>query len=379
VWRHLALFVVWFQVMVPAPLHAQGPREIARLDDRVEPQPARAASSAMVVFRPAPAGLSMRRPYARGRVPVVFIHGLWATPVSWERMVATLEADRELCDRYQFWTFGYSTGDPIPYSACLLRRSLEEARRRFDLDNTDASFDRMVLVGHSMGGLLAKMTVVESGTRLWREVSDRPFDELAGEPDDRNLFGQALLVRPLPGVRRVVFIATPHRGSQLNRGWLQNWGMRLVRGNESLRSAYDRLLARNAPAFFTKDFRKGPPTSIEELEWDAPFLRSLRDLVASPDVKFHSIIAVRAQAGRAERTDGLVSYASAHLEGASSEVVISAGHLCQDHPEVIREVRRVLLEHRSETFGPEAVGVRRGAPNEPGGDASETLGPVNTR
>ena len=135
----------------------------------------------------------------------------------------------------------------------------------------------MVLVGHSMGGLLAKMTVVESGTRLWREVSDRPFDELAGEPDDRNLFGQALLVKPLPGVRRVVFIATPHRGSKLNRGWLQNWGMRLVRGNESRavglrpahRTQYPGLLQGTISA-------RAPPTSIEELEWEAPFLRSLR-------------------------------------------------------------------------------------------------------
>jgi pimeloyl-ACP methyl ester carboxylesterase len=259
-------------------------------------------------------------------------------------MIAVLEADGQLKDEYQFWTFGYRTGDSIPYSACLLRRGLEDARRQFDPGKTDPSFDRMVLVGHSMGGLLTKMMVVESGTRLWSDVSDRPFDELVGEPDDRNMFGQVLLVKPLPGVRRVVFIATPHRGSRLDGGWMQSLGSRLVRRTDPMRSACDRLIACNDRGFFKADFRHGLPSSIDELQWEAPFLKGLFELSPSPDVKLHSIIAVRPD--RRERTDGLVSYASAHLDGASSELVISAGHLCQDHPEVIREVRRVLLEHR---------------------------------
>jgi pimeloyl-ACP methyl ester carboxylesterase len=343
--RLLVCFVVWFQVVVRAPLHAQGPRVDERTDGRSEARPARPESVAKSEFRYSPTGLSLRRPYTRGKVPVVFIHGLWATPVSWDRMIVALETDPRLSVEYQFWTFGYSTSDGIPYSACLLRRSLEEARRRFYPDRTDSSFDRMVLVGHSMGGLLAKMMVVDSGTHLWSDVSDRPFEQLVGEPEDRSLFGQTLLIKPLRGVRRVVFIATPHRGSKLDRGWLQSLGLRLVRGNEPLRSAYDRLMARNAPGFFKADFRKGLPTSFEELEWEAPLLRSLQGLGAAPDVKFHSIIAVHPGHLEAERTDGLVSYASAHLEGTASEVVISAGHLCQDHPDAVREVRRVLEEH----------------------------------
>ena len=187
-------------------------------------------------------------------------------------MIESLEADPALRDRYQFWTFGYSTGDPIPYSAALLRRDLDEVRRKFDPDGTDAAFDRMVLVGHSMGGLLAKMMVQDSGTRLWRLVSDRPFDELAGEPDDRELFRRALIFEPRPEVRRVVFIATPHRGSRVDRGGLEHLGSRLVRLPDPLRASYERLMARNGPDFFTERFRKGLPTSIDELEWRSPIL-----------------------------------------------------------------------------------------------------------
>ncbi len=214
-------------------------------------------------------------------------------------MIAALESDPGLRDEYQFWTFRYATGDPIPYSACLLRRSLEEARRRFDPENTDTSLDRMVLIGHSMGGLLAKMMVVESGTRLWRDVSDRPFEQLEGEPEDRELLGQALLVKPLPEVRRVVFIATPHRGSKLNGGWLHSLGARLVKGTEPLRSAHDRLILRNRPGFFKDDFRKGLPSSVEELAWETPFLRSLRELAACAgcEISFDH----RGESGRSRR------------------------------------------------------------------------------
>ena len=290
-------------------------------------------------------GLSLLRPYARGKVPVVFIHGLWSSPWSWQRMIGKLEVDRSLEYRYQFWTFGYSTGDPIPHTASLLRRDLDEVRRKFDPGKSDPAFDRMVLVGHSMGGLLVKMMVVETGDRLWRVVSDRPFDELSSEPGDRDLFRRVLFFKARPEVRRVVFIATPHRGSQLDRGSLQRLGTRLVRLPDPLRAAHGRLISRNAPTFFKEHFRKGLPTSIDELEWGSPILTGLHDLKVAPTVQVHSIIAVRPETAKRGRTDGLVTYDSAHLADAASERIVPAGHLCQDHPDVIREVQRILAGH----------------------------------
>jgi hypothetical protein len=266
-------------------------------------------------------------------------------------MVEALEADPALRDRYQFWTFGYSTGDPILYSAWLLRHDLDEARRRLDPDGTDAEFDRMVVVGHSMGGLLAKMMAQDSGSRLWRLVSDRPFDELAGDPEDRDLFRHALFFRPRPEVRRVVFIATPHRGSRVDRGGLERLGTRLVRIQEPLRAAYGRLMARNRPAFFQERLREGLPTSIEELEWGSPILTGLSELGLAPGVAAHSVIADRRDPPRDGGSDGLVPYDSAHLDGVASEVLVSSGHLCQGHLAVIAEVRRILAEHVAADVG----------------------------
>ena len=342
---HASAAAVVTTLIVATSAWAQAPSKVESSRAAPGPAPKRADADVLSLFRFESTGLSLVRSYQRGRIPVVLIHGLWSNPCSWCQMIDALEADAALRERYQFWTFGYSTGDPLPYSAALLRRDLDEARRKFDPDRSDAAFDRMILVGHSMGGLLAKMMVVDTGTRLWRLISDRPVEDLAGDQADRELFRSGLIFKPRPEVRRVVFIATPHRGSRVDRGGLGRLGSRLVRLPDPLRASYGRLLARNGPDFFTERFRKGLPTSIDELEWQSPILSRLDELGLAPAIKAHSIIADRHDPPGPGGSDGLVPYESAHLDGTVSESLVSSGHLCQDHPAVIGEVRRILAEH----------------------------------
>ena len=63
-----------------------------------------------------------------------------------------------------------------------------------------------------------------------------------------------------------------------------------------------------------------------------------------PKIPYHTIV------GNTEGTlpggsDGVVEYASSHLDGAASEVVIKNGHSVQQNPLAIQEIRRILLEH----------------------------------
>jgi pimeloyl-ACP methyl ester carboxylesterase len=340
-----AAAVVLVALIAATAARSQSPAGVEPSREPAAPAPAQQHADVSGLIRFEPMGLALLQPYRRGRIPVVFVHGLWSNPSSWSRMVEALEADADLRDRYQFWTFGYSTGDPILHSAVLLRRDLDEARRKFDPDRSDAAIDRTVVVGHSMGGLLAKMMVQDSGLRLWQIASDRPADELAGAPEDRDLFHDALIFKSRPEVRRVVFIATPHRGSHLDRGRLGHIGSRLVRLQEPLRACFERLVARNGPSFFHERLRKGLPTSIDELEWGSPVLTALSELRLPAEVKVHSIIADRRDPPATGGGDGLVPYDSAHLDGVASESLVSSGHLCQDNPAVIREVRRILVEH----------------------------------
>jgi pimeloyl-ACP methyl ester carboxylesterase len=260
-------------------------------------------------------------------------------------MIERLKSDAATNSGFQFWTYGYSTGDPIPYSAHLFRRDLDEARQKLDPGKADAAFDQMVVVGHSMGGLLTKMISVETGDRLWRVVSNHPFSDLIGQAEDRNLLRSGLIFSAHPSVRRVVYIATPHRGSRFDQGSIQRVGTRLIRTPDPLRAAHDRLVAQNPATFFREHFRRSVPTSIDELVWGSPILTGLSEISHPPTLKVHSIIAVRPDSASDQRTDGLVSYDSAHVAGAESERIVSGGHLCQEHQDVIEEVRRILAEH----------------------------------
>jgi pimeloyl-ACP methyl ester carboxylesterase len=289
-------------------------------------------------------GLEMRRPYERGKIPVILIHGLWGSPRNWDRMVEYLDADPALRARYQFWLIGYASGDSIPYSSHLLRQSLRRARQVFDPKGTDRAFDRMVVVGHSLGGILAKMMVQSSGSRLWQAVCTRPIDCIGGAPEERELLQQAFFYKPVPEVRRVVFIATPHRGSPLASGPLRGLGTQLCGRRNRFLKAVQNVVAGNQPDLFMPDFAE-LPTSAGELGPGHPLILGLSDLGIDSLVRSHSIIAdVRDKAG-AGTTDGIVPYSSSHLDGVASELIVRGLHICLDHPAVIQEVRRILMEH----------------------------------
>jgi hypothetical protein len=205
------------------------------------------------------------------------------------------------------------------------------------------------VIGHSLGGLLAKLMAQDSGSHLWETVSARPAERLDGPAEAREVLRQAFFFKPLPGVRRVIFIATPHRGSRLDRGALHALGTRLVRHADPLRRGYEALLESNGPDFFRDTFREGLPTSVDQLTWEHPRLLALYDLGIGPGVDYHSIIADRRDPPREGGTDGVVPYASAHLDGAASELLIHGGHLCQAHPLVVEECRRILTDHLART------------------------------
>ena len=234
----------------------------------------------------------MIRLYVTGKVPVVLVHGLWGSPRNWSSMIGVLEADPFFFERYQFLTFGYEGGSSITYSACQLRRELRSLRDRLDAEHEVSAWDRTVLIGHSMGGLLCKMTVQDSGSRLWDLTIRRPFEKLAGPADARDLLRRELVYDrssgPASGLCR-----TPHRGSRLVCGPVKDIGSRLVAPPERLRQARAALLASNGPEAFTPIFLAGLATNLDQIAWDNPLLLAIDGLPMEPDVKRHSIIALK--------------------------------------------------------------------------------------
>jgi triacylglycerol esterase/lipase EstA (alpha/beta hydrolase family) len=201
----------------------------------------------------------------------------------------------------------------------------------------------MVVIGHSQGGLLTKMTVVDGGDRFWRNVSSKPFEEVQMKDDVREKARQIAFVQPLPFVRRVVFVATPHRGS-----YLASWDLvrrlmaSLISLPKRLTSLTGSLLSSDPTAFRANI---GSVTAIDNMSPGQPFVKTLSELPIAPGVVAHSIIPVK-KPPIESGNDGVVEYSSAHIDGVESEkVILGSSHSTQANPETIEEVRRILLEH----------------------------------
>jgi pimeloyl-ACP methyl ester carboxylesterase len=242
-----------------------------------------------IVIRSGRAELRSASPIEAGKIPVVFVHGMLGSPASWSVMIDRLSGDKTIHARFQFLTFGYDSLQPIPESGRELLETLAEARRRFDPEGLDDSFDRVVLVGHSLGGLVAKSAA-----------------NVLGPPTD------APRQPSRPRVGRVIFVARRARG----------------------------------------DAAVCTTTSVDQLSWDNPLLRDLEQARCASGVASHSIIAVLREPAEEGATDGVVPLASARLPGARTEVVVRASHVCFQNSEVIQEVRRILEEHAAKPAHP---------------------------
>jgi pimeloyl-ACP methyl ester carboxylesterase len=283
-------------------------------------------------------GLFMLRPYTAGRTPIVFVHGTASSPARWAEMVNEIIGDPELARKYQCWFFIYNSGDPIPYSALRLREALEEVVNDVDPDEKNGELRKMVVIGHSQGGLLAKMLVVNSDDKLWNNISKAPFEQAKLRPETRDFLRRALFIKPLPFVKRVVFIATPHRGSSLASHWLANIVIRFVRLPGSLLRVGADLLTLKGPDLLVRRL----PTSVDNMKPSNPFLKTLAAMPVAPGVHVNSIIAIKGDGPSAAGDDGVVAYRSAHTDGAESELIVNSGHSTQSTPRTIEEVRRIL-------------------------------------
>jgi pimeloyl-ACP methyl ester carboxylesterase len=284
----------------------------------------------------------MLHPHKTGRIPVVLVHGTASSPARWAELVNELENDPRFWEDYEIWLFMYNTGNPIAYSAMLLRDVLIKVVKELDPEGNDPRLRQLVVMGHSQGGLLTKMTVIDSGTRLW--PFSVPADELDLDVETRELLTNALLLKPLPFVRRVIFIATPHRGSYQALGILGRLGSWLVNLPGRFTKLSVALLTLQGKGFLLGPM-SGLPTSIDNMNPTNRFIQGLSAIPIADGVVAHSIVGVEGGGPPAEGGDGVVKYSSAHIDGVASEKIVHSAHSMQGNPETIQEVKRILIEH----------------------------------
>jgi pimeloyl-ACP methyl ester carboxylesterase len=282
------------------------------------------------------------------RIPLVYVHGTFASPVTWAELNNTLTADPVLRQRYQIWSFIYSSGNALPISVAELRDALTAKIHELDPAGTNALLRQMIVIGHSQGGLLTKLTATTTGDKIWRAVSDKPFEEFPATDEQRARLRRLLFLEPLPFVSRVIFISTPHRGSYLASSFARRLASKLMSlPSSTVQASRDAVsLAKSDPA---DRFLKGKlPTSLDSMSPNNPGLLALADIPVALKCKAHSIIPVMGAGDYHQGRDGVVAYQSAHVEYVESELVVRGPHSCQNLPATIEEVRRILHQHLKE-------------------------------
>ncbi len=256
--------------------------------------------------------------------PCLFVHGINSSPATWNETINRLYGDEAIRESYEFWNFGYPTGAPIPYLASHLRDSiLQMIEFRRSRGAPDAP---ITIVGHSMGGLLAKAITVSSGDAEWNQFFKVPISQLQVSEEDREVLRKMIYFEPVSQVNRVVFCATPHRGSKIAENPAARMVGDLIEVPSHLLRLSSEIISQSAYALtpLGMEFARDRMTSIEQLGSKARATSEVLNKPLNPAVTYHSIIGNNSgpRVALEKSSDGIVAYTSAHLEGVASEVVI---------------------------------------------------------
>jgi len=314
-------------------------------------------------------GLYITETFNPKRIPVILVHGLASDPHIWQNPMNEILADPVLRDRYQLWYFLYPTGLPVPATSQRLRQAIQGTVKTFDSEGDDAALRDMVLIGHSMGGLLSRMQVIDSGNDMWGSYFAVPPEKLWIDPRRRQALTNSLFFERSTSVDRAIFVATPHRGSEIADFSVVRWAVNLIRLPLDLAGLATEF-AQLDLSFFNpalQRFEAFGTRSVDNLSPQHPLLHGLAKRPIA--VPHHSIIGNRGRKGLLEKSsDGVVPYPSAHLDTAESEKIVPAPHSCVQHPEVAAEIVRILHQHLQER-------QVQAAPARPG-RAEQTLPPA---
>jgi hypothetical protein len=197
-----------------------------------------------------------------------------------------------------------------------------------------------------MGGILARALTVHSDWQLWDAAFAIRPDELVMPAAQRSELEHILRFEALPYVSRAILLATPNRGSDAALGWAAAIARRLLALPDTLRPVFGPL--RSTPlAHIRKElratFRRGGPSSLDALSPQHPVLLALALLPSI--VPFHQIIGVAEKQPGSLGSDGVVTFESSVLPNAASTLTVPRHHSDFGAPEVLAEIRRILLFH----------------------------------
>jgi pimeloyl-ACP methyl ester carboxylesterase len=284
------------------------------------------------------AHLNFTQPYDPKRIPVLMVHGLDSTPATFAPMYFHLLEDPEIRRNYQFWVFSYPSGYPYHYSAALLRRELDSVQHDFP------GHRGIVIIGHSMGGIISRLMLTDAGDRLWIKAFGKPPAKTSATGLSRKLLEEILIFSDRREIDRAIFFSAPHRGSGLAVNPIGSLFARLVRMPGTLADVRNVALSL-ATADQAGLMIQAAPNSIGTLSPRNPFVLAVNEIPVTPRVPHHSVVGDRGKGDTPQSSDGVVPYWSSHMKAAASEKIVPSGHGSHAHPQGIEEAQRILKLH----------------------------------
>jgi pimeloyl-ACP methyl ester carboxylesterase len=284
------------------------------------------------------AAIERLQPYDPNKTIVLVIHGLMDSQATWTPLINTLRGDPSIRKHYQFWFYSYPSGYPYPYSAAILRQELDEVERRFPAHKP------IVVIGHSMGGCISRLLLTDSGDQLWMKIFGKPPEEVPLSPHTREYFKEELFFRHRPEIGRVIFIASPLRGSDLASGWFGRFCAMLIRPVRIASEASREML--HITSIRENELKpKRRANSVDTLSPKSRFVNAINTIPLTPGVPYDTIIGDRGRGDSPNSSDGVVPYWSSHMDGAQTEHIVPSNHSAHQNTQAIGQVLHILKKH----------------------------------
>ena len=285
-------------------------------------------------------------PIDSSKIPVIFVHGLAASPNLWIKPTYELLEDPVIRNNYQFYVYFYPTGLPLSHSAAGLKKEINELQSYLKEHGAGANANEMVIIGHSMGGLLTS-AVTRDYRGATSEIYTKSIDSLTVDTMGKKAIIELLETSPLDCVTRAIFVATPHRGSAYADNWIGQFTSHLINIPKDIvgldPAHYREDLTSLGKSIF--DLQEGMD-GVQRLKYNNPTLKYNLSRPKLDNVTYHSIIGDRGWGGELENSsDGIVKYSSSHLDGVASELVVPSWHNAQDNSKAQDEIIRILKLH----------------------------------
>lgn len=288
--------------------------------------------------------LARLQPYDPKKIPILVIHGLGDSQATWAPMIEALRGDATIRQNYQIWFYSYPTGYPYPLMAAVLRKKMDAINAYYP------DHKPIVVVGHSMGGMIARVLMTDSGMAIWNSFFDTPPDKTPLSDEARKILTDVLIFKHRTDISRVIFASASLRGANLATSFIGRLGGNIIGAPADLTGVGKELAMLSKPRSTDGKQLKRTPNSIDALDPNNRFVTTIDKIPLVKSIPFNSIIGDRGKGGHLDHTepqssDGIVPYWSSHLDGAQSELIVPSGHWSNQNPLAIAEVRRILVKH----------------------------------